>query len=83
MLCVLAFISSPHRPHYYLLPLEGVRGVELVTYSDVINIGLPIWEGLGRLLLHHLLAIHDIQAGREFIEGCCRQALAVDVVDTL
>ena len=21
----------------------------LVTYSDVINIGLPIWEGLGRL----------------------------------
>ena len=26
-------------------PLEGVRGVELVTYSDVINIGLPIGEG--------------------------------------
>ena len=31
----------------YLLPLEGVRGEELVTYSDVINIGLPIGEGLG------------------------------------
>ena len=29
----------------YLLPLEGVRGVEFVTYSDVINIGLPIGEG--------------------------------------
>ena len=31
----------------YLLPLEGVRGEELVTYSNVINIGLPIGEGLG------------------------------------
>ena len=31
----------------YLLPIEGVRGEELVTYSDVINIGLPIGEGLG------------------------------------
>jgi len=32
----------------YLLPLEGVRGVELVTYSDVINIGLPLGkDGLG------------------------------------
>ena len=30
----------------YLLPLEGVRGEELVTYSNVINIGLPIGEGL-------------------------------------
>ena len=48
MLCVLAFISFPHRPHYYLLPLEGVRGVEFVTYSDVINIGLPLGkDGLG------------------------------------
>ena len=35
----------------YLLPLEGVRGEELVTYSDVINIGLPIGEGLGGLLI--------------------------------
>ena len=32
----------------YLLPLEGVRGEELVTYSNFINIGLPIGEGLGR-----------------------------------
>ena len=39
----------PHRLQVYLLPLEGVRGVDLVTYSDVINIGLPIWEGLGGL----------------------------------
>ena len=31
----------------YLLPIEGVRGEELVTYSNVINIGLPIGEGLG------------------------------------
>ena len=31
----------------YLLPLEGVRGEELVTYSNFINIGLPIGEGLG------------------------------------
>ena len=31
----------------YLLPIKGVRGEELVTYSDVINIGLPIGEGLG------------------------------------
>ena len=31
----------------YLLPLEGGRGEELVTYSNVINIGLPIGEGLG------------------------------------
>ena len=31
----------------YLLLLEGVRGEELVTYSNVINIGLPIGEGLG------------------------------------
>ena len=31
----------------YPLPLEGVRGEELVTYSNVINIGLPIGEGLG------------------------------------
>jgi hypothetical protein len=27
-----------------------VRGEEFVTYSDVINIGLPIGEGLGRLV---------------------------------
>ncbi len=38
---------SPHRLQVYLLPLEGVRGVKLVTYSDVINIGLPIGEGWG------------------------------------
>ena len=31
-------VSTPH---------WGVRGEEFVTYSDVINIGLPIGEGLG------------------------------------
>ena len=32
----------------YLLPIEGVRGgEELVTYSNVINIGLPLGEGQG------------------------------------
>ena len=52
------FYPSSNCDKMYLLPLEGVRGVELVTYSDVINIGLPIWEGLVRLLLlpssHHI-----------------------------
>ena len=39
------FYPSSNCDKMYLLPLEGVRGVELVTYSDVINIGLPIGEG--------------------------------------
>ena len=49
-----AFLHRPPAPSLrgraggeamYLLPLEGVRGLEFVTYSDVINIGLPIGEG--------------------------------------
>ena len=32
-------------------------------------------------LLHHLLAIDDIEPGRELTEGGSRQTIAVDVVD--
>ena len=43
------FYPSSNCDKMYLLPLEGVRGVELVTYSDVINIGLPFGkDGLGQ-----------------------------------
>ena len=53
------FYPSSNCDKMYLLPLEGVRGVELVTYSDVINIGLPIWEGRVRSL-YYLLSFCNI-----------------------
>ena len=52
----LSVTTPPHASKCIYSPLEGVRGVELVTYSDVINIGLPIGEGRVRLLgftAHH------------------------------
>ena len=54
-----------------------------VTYSDVINIGLPIWEGLVRLLsdindrnvilivIVEVLACHTPDEGVVVGAGCC------------
>ena len=51
----------------YLLPLEGVRGEELVTYSNFINIGLPIGEGLGGSLGGRWVGLSDCKVTTLFL----------------
>ena len=80
----LQFSPSPTALKGNYSPWRGVRGVEFVTYSDVINIGLPIGEGLGRSLSHRLQSLikenpsqlsparSDTHALRAVKSGICR-----------